>query len=82
MSNSRIKSERDYRRSVVRELEEFLELRSDELQQSIDHVTAKLDAVWDEYECEIREMAVPELAGYLVNAVGYYNGIAHPFVRR
>lgn len=81
-SNSRIKSERDYRRSVVRELEEFLGARTDAYQQSIDHVTAKLDAVWDEYECEIREMAVPELAGYLVNAVGYYNGMAHPFVRR
>jgi hypothetical protein len=68
--------------AVIAELDELLAARPDEFQQSRDHIVAKLAMVWDEYSTEIKTMQIPELAGYLVNAVGYYNGIAHPFVRR
>jgi len=81
-SNSRNKSERDYRRTVVADLEEFLGAKPDAYPQSVDHMVAKLDSVWDEHREEIEEMGIAELAGHLINATGYYNGIAHPFVRR
>lgn len=68
--------------AVIERLDELLAARSDEFQQTRDHIVAKLGMVWDEYSTEIKGMPIPELAGYLVNAVGYYNGIAHPFVRR
>lgn len=70
MSNSRNKSEKDYRRKVVADLEEFLGVKPDAYPQSVDHMVAKLDAVWDEHREEIEEMGIAELAGHLINATG------------